>query len=203
MRGSEWPPSRASSSSPCGSRSNVAPEGDELVHPRRPFVDEHPHGVDVAQAGAGGERVGQVQVGAVRVAAEHRGHAALRPPRGGLLELGLGEHAHPHAVDLGGPHRRRQPGHPRPQHQQVQVGVGHGHRSTCRAAPPFEQMSLTQARERARPLGAGGEVVDEAGLAEAHGGEEAELARQRVDHLERSGVDHLGVVELRKGLGAR
>ena len=62
----------------------------------------------------------------VRVAAEHGRDPALGPARRGLLELGLGEHAHPHAVDLGGPHRRRQPRHARPQHEEVEVGHRQG-----------------------------------------------------------------------------
>ena len=98
-----------------------------------PFVDEHPHGVDVAQPGAGRQRVGQVEVGGVGVAAEHGGHAALGPAGGGLLELGLGEHADPHAVDLGGPHRGRQPGHAGAEHEQVEVRRP---RSTCLPAAP-------------------------------------------------------------------
>ena len=101
-------------------------ERDELVDARRALVDEHAHGVDVAQPGAGGERVGEVEVGRVGVAAEHRGHAALGPARRGLLELALGEHADPHAVDLGGPHRGRQPGHAGAEHEQVEVGHRQG-----------------------------------------------------------------------------
>ena len=80
-RATEWPPSRASASAPSSSRSNIGPEGDQLVDPARPLVDEHPDGVDVAQAGAGRQRVGEVEVGRVGIgAAEHGGDAALRPP---------------------------------------------------------------------------------------------------------------------------
>ena len=42
--------------------------------------------------------------------AEHGRHAALGPPGGGLRQLALGEHAHPHAVHVRRPHRGRQPG---------------------------------------------------------------------------------------------
>ena len=121
-------PRGRAASCPSGSRSNAGAEGDELVDPGRALVDEHPHGVDVAQPGAGGERVGQVEVGGVGVAAEHGGHAALGPAGRGLLELGLGEHADAHAVELGGPHRGRQPGHAEPSDEQVEVG--HASRST-------------------------------------------------------------------------
>src|SRR5690606_16244644 len=79
-------------------------EGDELVDPGRALVHEDPHGVDVTQAGPGGERVGEVEVGRVGVPAQHGGHAALGPAGGGLLELGLREHADLHAVELRGPH---------------------------------------------------------------------------------------------------
>ena len=43
------------------------PERDELVHPRRALVDEHPHRVDVAEPGAGRQGVGEVEVGRVLV----------------------------------------------------------------------------------------------------------------------------------------
>ena len=101
-------------------------ESDELVHAGRALVDEHPHGVDVAEPGAGGQRVGQVEVRGVGVAAEHGGHPALRPARGGLLELGLGEDAHPHAVQLRGADGGRQPGHAGAQHEQVEIGHQEG-----------------------------------------------------------------------------
>ena len=94
-------------------------ERDQLVDAGRSLVDQHPHGVHVAQARAGGERVGEVQVGGVGVAAEHRGDAALGPARGGLLELALGEHAHGHAVQLGRPHRGGQPRDPRSQDEEI------------------------------------------------------------------------------------
>ena len=89
-----------------------------------PLVDEHPHRVDVAEPGAGGEGVGQVEVGRVLVATEHGGDPALGPAGGGLLQLGLGEHAHPHAVDLRRPDRGRQAGHAGPEHQQIEVSHG-------------------------------------------------------------------------------
>ncbi len=105
-------------------------EADQLVDPGRALVDEHPHRVLVAHPDAGGQRVGQVEVGRVGVAAEHRGHPALGPPGGGLLEVALGQHADPQAVDLRRPHRGGQARHPRTEDQQVErhvaAGVGHG-----------------------------------------------------------------------------
>jgi hypothetical protein len=88
-------------------------EGDELMDPGRPLVDQHPDGVDVAEAGPRREGVGQVQIGRVGVAAaQHRGDASLGPPGGRLLQLGLREDPDGHPVELSGPHRRRQTGHP-------------------------------------------------------------------------------------------
>ena len=62
---------------PCGVAVEHGAEGDELVDPARPLVDQHPHGVDVAQPGAGGEGVGQVEVGGVGVVAPS---TAATPP---------------------------------------------------------------------------------------------------------------------------
>src|SRR3546814_6601139 len=88
------------SSDVCASRSVASVEGrsesDQLVDASGALVDQHPHGVDVAQAGSRGEGVGEVQVGGVGVAAEHGRHSPLGPAGGGLLQLGLGEHADAH-----------------------------------------------------------------------------------------------------------
>ena len=169
MRGSEWPPSRASSELAVGVAVERGAERDQLVDARRALVDEHPHGVDVAQAGAGGERVGEVEVGGVGVAAEHGGHAALRPAGRGLLELALGEHADAHAVQLGGPHRGRQPGHARPEDEQVEVGhrLRWPTRSALTRGDVVDRVRLLDVdvavRRRALLLGGeqlGGELVD-------------------------------------------
>jgi hypothetical protein len=96
-------------------------QGDELGDPHGALVDQHPHRVGVAQPGPGGQGVGQVEVGGVGVlGAEDRGHAALGPAGGGLVELALGEHPDPQPVGVGGAHRGRQPRNPRPQDQEVQ-----------------------------------------------------------------------------------
>ena len=104
------------------------PEGDQVLDPRRPLVDEHPHRIGVAQAGAGGQGVGPVQVGGVGVAAEHRGHAALGPTGGRLVEVALGEHADPQAgIAVGGDggrlHRGRKPGDAAAQDQEIEQWV--------------------------------------------------------------------------------
>ena len=117
----EWPPSRASSKPAVLVDVEDRAERDQLVDAARALVDQHADGVGVAQPGAGRERVGQVEVGGVGVAAaEHRGHAALRPAGRRLVQLGLGQHADPHAVRLGRPHRRGQPGHAGAEHEQVE-----------------------------------------------------------------------------------
>ena len=68
------------------------PERDQLVHTARPLVDQDAHGLLVAQAGPGRQRVGQVQVGRVLVGPEHGGDAALGPAGGRLRQHALGEH---------------------------------------------------------------------------------------------------------------
>ena len=97
-------------------------QGDQVLHPAGALVDEDAHGVDVAQAGAGGQGVGQVEVGGVGVAAQHGGDAPLGPAGGGLVEVGLGQHPHPHAVvGGGGLDRGREAGHPTAEDEQVEL----------------------------------------------------------------------------------
>ena len=96
-------------------------QGDQLVHPARALVDQDAHRLLVAQAGAGGQGVGQVQVGRVLVAAEHRGHAALGPAGGRLGQRALGQHAEREgAARPGQPHGGRQPGDAAAQDQDVE-----------------------------------------------------------------------------------
>ena len=71
---------------------------DEIANPARTFLDEHPHGVDVAEPGTGGQRVGQMQIGGIGIATQNCGHPALGPAGGGLLEITLGEHAYAEPV---------------------------------------------------------------------------------------------------------
>ena len=98
---------------PCSSTVEHGAQRDQLVDPARTFVDQHPDRVGVAQPGARGQRVGQVQVGRVGVLVQHRGHAALRPAGRGLVELALGEHTR-HACRGGRPRRAPPPtGRPR------------------------------------------------------------------------------------------
>jgi hypothetical protein len=81
-------------------------ERDQLVDPTRPFIDEHPDRIGVAQPRPGRERVGQMEVGRVGIGtAEHRRHPTLRPAGGRLVQLGLREDAHPHPVCIRRPHR--------------------------------------------------------------------------------------------------
>ena len=92
-RAQEWPPSRASESAGRCSRSNSAPRAMSSSDPGGALVDEDAHGLVVAQAGAGAQGVGEVEVGRVLVPAEDGGHAALGPAGGGLAELALGQDA--------------------------------------------------------------------------------------------------------------
>src|SRR5258706_303337 len=76
---------------------------------------------DGAGAGAGRQRVGEVEVGAVVVGRQDGGDAALRPAGGGLVQLGLGEHADTEAGARGGPNSSGQPPDATPQHEEVEV----------------------------------------------------------------------------------
>ncbi len=93
---------------------------DELVDACGALVDQDPHRLDVAQAGAGLEGVGEVEVGGVGVAAQDGGHAALGPAGGRLRQLALGEHADPHAVHVCGPDGGGEAGDAGTEHQEVE-----------------------------------------------------------------------------------
>ena len=78
-------PRGPAASPPTSSRSNTAPRAISSWTRAGPSLDEHADGVGVAQAGAGRQGVGQVQVGRVLVLATSDGrHAALGPPGGRL-----------------------------------------------------------------------------------------------------------------------
>ena len=107
--------------------------GDELAHPGGALVHQDPDGVGIAQSGAGGQGVGQMEVGRVLVPAEHGGHTSLGPTGGRLGQLRLGQHAHPDvpgrtspspvgAQGGGQPHGGRQPGHTTAQNENVESG---------------------------------------------------------------------------------
>src|SRR5690606_17555787 len=65
-------------------------EVDELSDALGPLLDEHAHGVLVAQARSGAQRVVEVLLDRVaRDQPQHRGDAALRPARGGLVDGAL------------------------------------------------------------------------------------------------------------------
>ena len=132
---------------PAGLAVEDGAHGDQLVDPGRALVDQHPHGVGVAQAGPGGQGVGQVEVGRVLVPAENGRHAALGPSGGRLGQLGLGQHADAQPVGRcpgpgrgrrgGQPDRGRQTGHAAPEDQHVEgdgrhLGIGPGGRCYVR-----------------------------------------------------------------------
>jgi hypothetical protein len=82
-----------------------SPEGDEVLHATRTFLDKDPHCIDVAEPITGGKGVGQMEIGRIRIAAQHRGNAALRPSGGGLFECTLCEDSDTEPVSIGGPNR--------------------------------------------------------------------------------------------------
>ena len=93
---------------------------DQFVDPRRPLVDEDAYSVGVTEAGAGRERVRQVEIGGVLIAAENRGDTPLCPPRGGLIEIGLRENTDAQTHLVGRAHRGGQTRHPAAHHQQIE-----------------------------------------------------------------------------------
>ena len=100
-------------------------ERDQLVHPSGPLVDQDAHRLLVAEARTGRQRVGQVQVGRVLVAAQHRRDPALGPARRRLGQRALGEHTERQGgrggcARPGQAHRGRQPGDAAAQDQDVE-----------------------------------------------------------------------------------
>ncbi len=131
-------------------------ERDQLVHPPRPLVDEDAHGLLVAQARAGGQGVGQVEIGGVLVGAEHRGHTALGPARRRLRQRTLGQHAQGEGgrrpARSGQPHRRRQAGHPAAQDQDVEgSGPGPGGHAGSVSVSSASSRADTSSITRLRP----------------------------------------------------
>ena len=119
------PPLAGQGQRPGGLAVELHPEGDQLVDPARPLVDQNADGLLVAEPGAGGQGVGQVQIGRVLVAAEHGGHAALGPAGGRLGEDALGQHAQrgrrpPVRRQSGQPDGGREAGHAAAQDQDVE-----------------------------------------------------------------------------------
>ena len=79
MRGSEWPPSRASCSWPSRSRSNVAPMAISSLTRLGPSSTRARTASTSHRPAPAAEGVGQVEVGRVGVAAQHRCHARPAP----------------------------------------------------------------------------------------------------------------------------
>ena len=100
-------------------------ERDQLLDAARALVHQHADRVDVAQPGACGDRVGEVQVDLLRVARQRRGDAPLRPACGREVETALGDDAGAQSVGLGGLHRGGQAGDAGAEHEQVELVVGH------------------------------------------------------------------------------
>ena len=98
-------------------------DSDEVTNTSRPFLDEHPYGIDIAQPCARGQRVGQMQVGGIGIATEHCGNATLGPSSRRLFEWALGEHADSNSGLGRRPHRRREPGHARTHDEKIEFGA--------------------------------------------------------------------------------
>ena len=159
-RASEWPPSRASSSrSPSGAGLGVEvrAERGELADPVGAFGHEHLHGLDVAEPGAGGERVGEVQLG--RVGRGQRGRdAALRVPRRRERQLALRQHDRRQPLPSG-LERGRETGDAAPEHENVDHAISLGEsvpgrtgsrRSSANRVPPSDPVRIHTRFEPAR-----------------------------------------------------
>ena len=83
------------------------------------LLDEHAHRVDIAEARAGTQRVGEMQLGRVDVLLEHRGDTALRVLSGRPAERGLRDD-HDARTAPRGTNRRREPGDATTEHQHVE-----------------------------------------------------------------------------------
>src|SRR5690606_30411578 len=128
-------------------------EADQLLDPTRPLVDQHAHGVEVAEPGSGGQRVGQVQVDLFGVAAQRGGDPALGPAGRRLLQQALGQYPGVQAVLVARPDGRRQPGDTAAEDEEVQLagrGSGHGRRGPG-SVSVLEGVTPTLSISRARP----------------------------------------------------
>ena len=127
------------------------PEPDQLVDATGALVDEHAHGVDIAQPRPRRQRVGEMEIGGVLVAAHRRGDAPLGPARRRLGQVGLGEHAHPEARRRGQADHRGQARHARAEDEDVEL---HGSRPRGRAGrrpqPVTAGRSASSSRSRVR-----------------------------------------------------
>ena len=101
---------------------------------------------DVAQAGPGGQGVGQMEIGRVLVTAEDGGHAALGPAGGGLGELRFCQDPHPHARHLGQPDHGRQAGHARTENKNVELHRGSRPRRAAGGQPVTARSSSASSR---------------------------------------------------------
>ena len=94
--------------------------GDELTDALGAFGDEHAHRVRVAEAGAGRDGVGEVQLGrVVGTVVERGGDTTLRIARRGVGELAFREDDH-RPAGASGMDGSRQAGDPTAEHQQVE-----------------------------------------------------------------------------------
>ncbi len=121
----------------------VRTERDQLAHPGRSLVGQYPYRVRVAQAAAGGQRVGAVQLGRVVRGIERGGDATLRVASRRPTELALGEHRDRHPVPTG-PHRGRQAGDAAAEHEDVGREIGHREVGLAEVAPSYGATSRTE-----------------------------------------------------------
>lgn len=104
-------------------------EGYEIADTTWSLLNEHPDGIDIAESSSGRQCVGQMQIGGVGIAAEHRGHASLSPTGCGLFEITLRQYTDAQPMGLRGANSGGQSGYTRTDDQKVEIGIvveGHG-----------------------------------------------------------------------------
>jgi hypothetical protein len=87
------------------------------------FFDQHAHGIDIAKTCTGRQRVGQMQIGGIRVTTENRGHAALGPPSGGLLKRTFCQNANANSGLSSCPHCCRKPSDAGTHYEKIEFSV--------------------------------------------------------------------------------
>ena len=180
----------------------VGAELSELADARRALGDERAHGVHIAETGAGGEGVGQMQVGGIRIL-ECGGDAALRIARRRVRQLTLGEHDDRQAA-RGSVQGGGEPGNTAAEHEDV-VHVREPTARCCVSPVPARVRSgrRTSLGEAAAAIHAHAvaihddpDVVDEPRRPDSSREREQQLTVDVIDAEELVGVTELDVLEL-------
>ena len=100
-------------------------KSDEVTNANWAFFHQHAHSIDIAEACARSQCVGQMQVGGIGITTENGGNPTLGPTSGRLFQRAFGEHANTNSGLGCCPHRSREPGHAGTHHEKIEFS---GHR---------------------------------------------------------------------------